>query len=192
VRLNTQKHSALLASLLLAGAAGAASPGAAKAPAPALEIRAQLLPKRYTTLAAEISARLFKLHVSEGGRFRAGDALVSFDCALQRAQLEKALAEQSGAETTLATNKRLQELNSIGQAEYALSASALEKARAETQSARAVVSKCAITAPFPGRVAEYKVREQQFVQPGQPLVDILDDTTLELEFLVPIAVADGA
>ena len=31
------------------------------------------------------------------------------------------------------------------------------------------------------------MREQQFVQPGQALVDILDDTSLELEFLVPSA-----
>ena len=33
--------------------------------------------------------------------------------------------------------------------------------------------------------AEQKAREQQFVQPGQALLDILDDSVLELEFLVP-------
>jgi multidrug efflux pump subunit AcrA (membrane-fusion protein) len=42
-----------------------------------------------------------------------------------------------------------------------------------------------VTAPFAGRVAEQKVREQQYVQPGQALLDILDDSVLELEFLVP-------
>ena len=42
-------------------------------------------------------------------------------------------------------------------------------------------------APFAGRVAEQKVREQQFVQPAQALLDILDDSVLELEFLVPSA-----
>lgn len=29
------------------------------------------------------------------------------------------------------------------------------------------------------------MREQQYVQPGQALLDILDDSVLELEFLVP-------
>lgn len=29
------------------------------------------------------------------------------------------------------------------------------------------------------------MREQQFVQPGQPLLEILDDSVLELEFIVP-------
>jgi multidrug efflux pump subunit AcrA (membrane-fusion protein) len=42
-----------------------------------------------------------------------------------------------------------------------------------------------VIAPFNGRVAEQRVREQQFVQAGQPLLDILDDSVLELEFLVP-------
>ena len=50
---------------------------------------------------------------------------------------------------------------------------------------RTVLSKCQIAAPFAGRIAEQKVREQQFVQPGQPLLEILDDSTLELEFIVP-------
>jgi multidrug efflux pump subunit AcrA (membrane-fusion protein) len=36
-------------------------------------------------------------------------------------------------------------------------------------------------------VAEQKVREQQFVQPGQVLLDIFDDSSLELEFLIPSA-----
>ncbi len=31
------------------------------------------------------------------------------------------------------------------------------------------------------------LREQQYVQPGQALLDILDDSVLELEFLVPSA-----
>ena len=34
-------------------------------------------------------------------------------------------------------------------------------------------------------MAEQKIREQQYAQPGQPLLDIIDDTALELEFLVP-------
>jgi multidrug efflux pump subunit AcrA (membrane-fusion protein) len=34
-------------------------------------------------------------------------------------------------------------------------------------------------------VAEQRVREQQYVQAGQPLLDIIDDSVLELEFLVP-------
>ncbi len=149
------------------------------------DIRAQLMPRRYTTIAAEIGAKVSGIPVGEGGAFRAGQVLVQFDCSLQRAQLEKADAELEGAEQTLKSNLRLEQLNSVGQLELDLSKSAANKARAEVGANKAVLAKCQVAAPFAGRIAEQKVREQQFVQPGQVLLDILDDSVLELEFLVP-------
>ena len=149
------------------------------------DIRAQLMPRRYTTIAAEIGAKVSHLPVSEGGAFRVGQMLVQFDCSLQRAQLDKAEAELEGADQTLKSNLRLEQLNSVGQLELDLSKSAVNKAKAEVGANKAVLGKCQVAAPFAGRVAEQKVREQQFVQPGQALLDILDDSVLELEFLVP-------
>lgn len=149
------------------------------------EIRAQLMPRRYTTLAAEIGAKISHLPVAEGGAFRAGQILVSFDCSVPQAQLQKAQAELDGAQQTFQANQRLAELNSVGQLDLDLSRAAVGKARAEVNAQRAVLAKCSVTAPYAGRVAEQKAREQQFVQPGQALMDILDDSVLELEFLVP-------
>ena len=149
------------------------------------QIRAQLTPRRYTTIAAEIGAKVSSLPVAESAAFKAGQVLVSFDCSLQRAQLDKALAELDGAEQTLKSNLRLQELNSVGQLELDLSRAAANKAKAEVGAHKAVLAKCEVLAPYSGRVAEQKVREQQYVQPGQALLDILDDSQMELEFLVP-------
>lgn len=149
------------------------------------DIRAQLTPRRYTTIAAEIGAKVSSLPVTEGGAFKAGQVLVQFDCSLQRAQLEKAEAELEGAEQTLKSNLRLEQLNSVGQLELDLSKSASNKAKAEVGANKAVLAKCQVSAPFAGRIAEQKVREQQYVQPGQSLLDILDDSSLELEFFVP-------
>jgi multidrug efflux pump subunit AcrA (membrane-fusion protein) len=56
------------------------------------DIRAQLAPRRYTTLAAEIGAKVQRLPVVEGAAFRQGQLLVQFDCSLQQAQLNKAQA----------------------------------------------------------------------------------------------------
>lgn len=186
------KRSVRLAPALLALAAGATLaesplPGSASAGIERQEIRAQLLPRQYTTVAAEIGAKINRLPVPESGAFKAGQQLVGFDCSLQQALLQKARAEQSAAQHTDTANKRLAELNSIGQLEADLGRAALEKARAEVGAQQAVLAKCSILAPFAGRVAEQKVREQQFVQPGQPLLDIIDDSVLELEFLVPSA-----
>lgn len=149
------------------------------------EIRAQLLPRRYTTLAAEIGAKIRRLTVPEGGRFRAGEVLVSFDCSLQQAQLDKSRAALKATEQSWHANQRLAELNSVGKVELNVSEAEVNKARAELASNAALLAKCSIAAPFAGRVAEQKVREQQYAQPGQPLLDILDDSALELEFIVP-------
>lgn len=149
------------------------------------EIRAQLMPRRYTTIAAEIGAKISAITVQEGSAFQRGQTLVSFDCSLQQAQLQKAQAELDAAEQTLKSNLRLEELNSVGQLELDLSRSASSKAKAEVGGNKAVLSKCSIAAPFSGRVAEQKARDQQYVQAGQPLLDIIDDSILELEFLVP-------
>lgn len=149
------------------------------------EIRAQLTPRRYTTVAAEIGAKISRLPVSEGGAFKAGQLLVSFDCTLQQSQLNKAKAELEGAEQSLKTNERLVELNAGGQLEVELARAARARARAEMGANQAVLGKCSVSAPYAGRVAEQKVREQQYVQAGQALLDIIDDSVLELEFLVP-------
>lgn len=66
-----------------------------------------------------------------------------------------------------------------------MSRSAKGKAQAEVGAQQALLSKCSIAAPFSGRVAEQRVQEQQYVQPGQAMLDIIDDSELELEFLVP-------
>ncbi|WP_229883069.1 efflux RND transporter periplasmic adaptor subunit [Pseudorhodoferax aquiterrae] len=149
------------------------------------EIRAQLMPQRYTTVAAEIGAKVSRLPIPEGGAFKSGQTLVSFDCTLQQAQLRKAEVEVQGAEQTYRSNQRLAELNSVGQLDLELSRTAVAKAQADLAATRALLAKCGVAAPFAGRVAEQKVREQQFVQPGQALLDIIDDSVLELEFLVP-------
>ncbi|MEZ2739546.1 efflux RND transporter periplasmic adaptor subunit [Comamonas jiangduensis] len=149
------------------------------------DIRAQLAPRRYTTLAAEIGAKVQRLPVVEGAAFRQGQLLVQFDCSLQQAQLNKAQAGVDATEKTWRANQRLAELNSVGKIELDTSQAEWNKARADLSANRSLLGKCQITAPYAGRIAEQKIREQQYAQPGQPLLDIIDDSVLELEFLVP-------
>lgn len=149
------------------------------------EIRAQLAPQRYTTVAAEIGAKITRLPVVEGSAFRQGQVLVQFDCSLQQAQLARAQAALMAADTNWRGNQKLAELNSVGTVELEMSKAETLKAQAEVAANRALLGKCQVAAPYAGRVAEQKVREQQYVQPGQALLEILDDSTLELEFIVP-------
>ena len=149
------------------------------------EIRAQLQPLRYTTLSAEIPARIDKFKYREGDAFKKGDALILLDCVFQKAQLIKAKAAKEASERTYKANKGLYELDAVGRIELENSFSESEKARSEYISIANTVDKCVIRAPFDGRIAEQKAREDQYTQPGQPLLEVLDASDMELEFLVP-------
>ena len=169
-----------------------AAPAAAKPGAPderqALDkqsIRAQLSPRRFTTLASELSAKVNRIMVKEGERFNAGQVLISLDCEMQAAQLQRAKASLHAAEKTYTANMRLAELHSVGKLELDTAEAEVAKSRADVTLINTTLHKCNIVAPFSGRVAEQKMREQQYVQAGQPILDIIDDSTLELEFIVP-------
>lgn len=148
-------------------------------------IRAQLVPREFTTLASETAARIDRIAHRSGEHFKKGETLVVFDCVAQRAQSAKAHAVLLIAQKTYAVNRRLAELKSISQLELDVSAAEIEKAKADVAIADAAVSKCAIEAPFSGVVVEQKAREFQYTTPGQPLLEILDDRALEVEFIAP-------
>ena len=71
----------LLLGVIAAQTEAAEPPGKASA-LEKREIRAQLMPRRYTTLAAEIGAKVNRLPLQEGSRFQAGHTLLAFDCVL--------------------------------------------------------------------------------------------------------------
>jgi RND family efflux transporter MFP subunit len=84
-----------------------------------------------------------------------------------------------------ATQTRLHELNATGRQELEQAEGEVAKQRAEVAQMQVLLSKCTIAAPFSGRVAEQKVREQQYVQAGQAMLEIIDDSVLEVEFIMP-------
>jgi membrane fusion protein (multidrug efflux system) len=150
-------------------------------------IPVQLVAVNYTTLSAELPAKIDRISVKEGERFKEGQQLVAFDCVIQRALVDEASAVLAAAEKSKSVHKRLLELNSTGTLEAEKSGWDAAVAQAKLNSARAVASKCTITAPFSGRVVEQKARAFQYVQVGQAILEVLDDSILNAEFIVPSA-----
>jgi RND family efflux transporter MFP subunit len=149
------------------------------------DIRAQLSAVTYNSIASELNARISELPFKEGQAFKVGQVLVVFDCATQQAQFQKTKAILSIADRNYQTNKKLLALDSVGRVEYENSYSEFLKTKAENDELAAVLARCNVLAPYSGLVVEQKVRAQQFVQAGQPLIDILDKGALELEFVAP-------
>jgi membrane fusion protein (multidrug efflux system) len=148
-------------------------------------VRAQLVARNEVVLSSELSAKIESLPLREGAAFRAGQLLVGFDCTLFKAQLNKAESALDAARQTLAVNQRLAELNSIGKLEVELADARVKESQAEAAYMHATVSKCAITAPFSGRVVKRIAAAFQFVTPGTPLLAIQDAEELEIRMIVP-------
>ena len=148
-------------------------------------IRTQLSSRNAVTISAELPARIASLTLREGDAFRTGQQLVSFDCSLHQSQLRKAEAATEAADAMARSNARLAELNSIGRYEVEQTQARLKEAQAEVASARTLVRRCAIAAPFNGRVAKRHAGTHQYVTPGNPLLDIVETGELELQMIVP-------
>ncbi len=152
-------------------------------------IKAQVVAVNFTTISAGMAANISRLPLRDGDRFRRGAELVSFDCASQMAMLNKSKALLAIARRNAESNKRLLDLGYASVIEYENSNSEYERARSELSEAEATISKCKISAPFDGRVLELKARGQQFVQVGQPVMEIIDNRSLEIEFMAPSRLA---
>jgi membrane fusion protein (multidrug efflux system) len=172
-----------LMTALWAGGVAAQQPELLGGGAP--EIRAQLTPRQYTTLSSEMAGRIDKIATRIGDRFRQGDVLVEFECAVPRAQVARARAVVTQADKTHTINQRLVALKSMGQLELDVSAAEVQKAKADLAAAEAVASKCQIAAPFAGVTVDQKAREFQYTTPGQALLDVLNDRDLDIELIAP-------
>jgi RND family efflux transporter MFP subunit len=148
-------------------------------------LRAQLTAVNYTTLAAEIGAKVSTINFKEGDSFVAGQVLMALDCSIQTAQLQRAQASFNIAERNYLANRKLLNHGAVSRLEVENAESEFQKTKAELAELTAVFSKCKIVAPFNGKVVEQRIRPEQYVQAGQALMELLDQAALEVEFIAP-------
>ncbi|RKP48446.1 efflux RND transporter periplasmic adaptor subunit [Trinickia fusca] len=148
-------------------------------------IRIQLVSRDEVDVSSEIGAKIALLPFRDGDSFRAGQTLVSLDCSLYAAQLHKAQAEADAAHELSRVDQRLAQLHSIGELEVTQAEAKAKASAAEVAYMQASVRKCAIVAPFNGRVSKRMAAADQFAETGKPLLKIVDTSHLELKMIVP-------
>ena len=149
------------------------------------EARGVLRARDQAMLASELSGRIVELPFSEGETFKKGDTLARFDCSAYQAQLNAAQAASRGAGEELAHNKQLAALNSVGRFEVARAEARLSETQAQSQVYQVQVKRCNVLAPYDGQVVQRKVQRYESVSAGAPLLEIVDNRSLEIHLLVP-------
>jgi len=169
--------------LLSEGQAQSVGQNAGKPPANGL--RAQLVAVRHAVIASELAARISSMPLRDGQAFRQGDTLVSYDCSLNRARLERASQAELAARKKREVADQLDKLGSISRSDVEQARAAVSVAQAESNVERVMVRRCVIAAPFAGRVGETFVRAAEHVAEGKELLSIYDDSAFDVQTIVP-------
>jgi RND family efflux transporter MFP subunit len=148
-------------------------------------LRALVTAPQRAMLAAGLAGRILDMPVRPGLPFTKGDPLVHFDCAPMEASLNGAKAALRGARAAANAKERLASFQSIGQAEVDMARASAAEAKAAVDSAEITVSYCTIKAPYDGHVVDFAAHPFETVQQSQPVLEIIGDSALEVEIIVP-------
>ncbi len=136
-------------------------------------------------LYAQIQGRVNQVPYREGQRFAKGATLVQLECDKYQAELAAAAAEHEGKSKTFQNNKELAKLNAVSTLELEVSEADAKKSGATRRIAEINVRGCHLAAPFAGRIVDVMVHEHENVFPNDKLLSVLDDTSLEIELVLP-------
>ena len=142
-------------------------------------------PLKTATLSAEVLSVVKKVRHEMGEKFKKNDILIDLDATLYVAAKKKADATLVSADAANRTNRKLYAQKSVSEIEFSRAKADLEIAKASVAIAKRELAACSVRAPYCGRVVKLLVNENELVQPGQPLIEILDDGTMRAKFMAP-------
>lgn len=163
-------------------AAAPASPATAPSQSP---VRVLIVASREARLAATMEGRLVSLPKADGAAFKRGEVLAEFDCTAQKAELAMAAAREDKARRSLESQQALNKLNAVSDLDLSLAKADQAEATARVEQAQVSVGKCAIVAPYNGRVVRRIANQFETLANGAPVIEIVETGTLRLEMLVP-------
>ncbi|BCR06759.1 MexH family multidrug efflux RND transporter periplasmic adaptor subunit [Desulfuromonas versatilis] len=136
-------------------------------------------------ISAEVAGRIERIGFAEGERTARGKVLIQLDSAIPRAELDRAEASRALSEANYRRAEALLQDKAIAQRERDETYAQWQLDEASLRLAAAQLAKMRIEAPFDGTLGLRKVSLGDYVQPGQPLVNLEDTTRLKVEFRIP-------
>lgn len=150
-------------------------------------VRAVLEPKEQTLITSEVNSTVNSIDRRMGESFEEGVELILLNDVVFLANLMKAEAQLSKAQTDFESAEQLYKDRVISHSEFREAEAAVAVAKADLALATKAHNACFIKAPYNGKVIDVYVKQYERVQPGQNLIAILDDSTLIARLLVPEA-----
>ncbi len=164
-----------------------------------IQATGDLIARDEATVASEVAGVVTEILVDEGRPVAKGEAIVAIDPERRKLELEARRARMAEAEAAESEQRRatarVRELfakNVASQAQLdtaelglRLAGSRLAAARAELGLGERALRDARVGAPFDGLVARRLISQGEFVQPGQPLFELVALDPIEVVFHLP-------
>lgn len=149
------------------------------------EISVIFAAKNRSILAAEVATTVVEIHKEMGQTFKEGEPLITLDSTKFKANFEKAKAQIKTAEALLASKQSLFIDKQASQVEVENARLQAALAKADYIIANKELQACTVRAPYNGRVVTVYIKQYENVQMAQKLIEVVDDSVLRAQFLIP-------
>lgn len=133
----------------------------------------------------EVAGKIEKIHFTEGQRISAGALLFSLDASLTQADLNEANANLENSRRANARAKELADKQLVARADLDKTKATFSVDQARAASARTLLQKAQIRAPFDGVLGLREVSAGDYVNVGQALINLVRLDPMEVDFSVP-------
>lgn len=138
-----------------------------------------------TDLAFRVAGQLTHLTATASKRVKKGALLARVDSSDYKNVLEDRIAKLNLAKTQHRQTSILHKKNYASQSELDVANSQLRAAEVAVKQAKANISYTRLHAPFSGVIAQVNVKNYQFIQPQQTIVQLQSTKQLDVHFDVP-------
>ncbi|MEM6811118.1 MAG: efflux RND transporter periplasmic adaptor subunit [Pseudomonadota bacterium] len=150
-----------------------------------LTVQAVLASTEKIVIASGLDAKIIKLDKQSGDTFKKGEALVRYDCSVDRARLKEMESRQRVTEKQLKAFEKLKELDSASEIELLVAKENNEQNKALISQIKGRLQACQHIAPWNGRIIQKMASEYEYVQNGRVIMEIASLKPLRAEFLIP-------
>jgi len=147
--------------------------------------RGQFRSVNYAVISAGIAAKVSSFTVKTGSRVKKGQIIAAFDCAIAEVEHKIQRSRERAVAESLEVNKRLNILKNISELDLSLSVAELAIAEAEVERTTKILEECVIRAPFSGTITQKMAQAYEYVNVGDPLVELIDTENIEIEMVLP-------
>jgi membrane fusion protein, multidrug efflux system len=137
------------------------------------------------TVSADLPGIVEKITFASGARVGRGDLLVQLDTSQERAQLAAAESQSRLAEVNLERMRGLRAKGVIAQSELDRFEAESQQTTARVSEMRATIERKRIRAPFAGTLGIRQVNLGQYLNPGDPVVELQALDPIYVNFAVP-------